>query len=426
MDFNSQIISQFCWNFNNQIISQFCWTPTQQPNNLTILLDFSQVISYPPFPGLEAHYLRAQIARISAGSHVSPTGFFNFNEDEEEELEEGAVRENFIANTEFEAIPVRDLADPGLENWVHHSLYILDQASKTRNCFFITLKVNTIGYHKCDFIIIMSSSSSPYIFKTSCSMPSAWVKQCSICWRGWRFTTPLWCLSTPKFSLTSEKIVKNSQKYIANPLWFYLLEFRHLPHNWSSSTHPWTLPIQAATQAISCHLSHTPNNPASYNLQLLYFVDIFWFRTINIASKFPRFFCDRVEPAGGIPWRKRVRRRRRRSWGRSGRGGATGARSAAPSSDPHKRGQRLGRHSCMVPPSLFQARPPICHRSHPFECLARSTRLCVWNVSRAFCYNFVRFSCFAIMKPVMRSVAFCALISWRLLVFCCSSSSSSV
>lgn len=40
-----------------------------------------------PFPGLEVHYLRAQIARISSSCHVSPTGIFEV--DEEEEPEEG-------------------------------------------------------------------------------------------------------------------------------------------------------------------------------------------------------------------------------------------------------------------------------------------------------------------------------------------------
>lgn len=33
------------------------------------------------------NYLRAQIARISAGSHISPAGYFMFEEEEEEEEE---------------------------------------------------------------------------------------------------------------------------------------------------------------------------------------------------------------------------------------------------------------------------------------------------------------------------------------------------
>lgn len=51
-----------------------------------------QVVSYPPFPGNESNYLRAQIARISAGTHISPLGFYQFDEEEEEE-EEGEGKE---------------------------------------------------------------------------------------------------------------------------------------------------------------------------------------------------------------------------------------------------------------------------------------------------------------------------------------------
>ena len=46
-------------------------------------------MSYPPFPGNEANYLRAQIARVSAGTHISPLGFYQFDEEEEEEEEGG-------------------------------------------------------------------------------------------------------------------------------------------------------------------------------------------------------------------------------------------------------------------------------------------------------------------------------------------------
>ena len=48
---------------------------------------FLQIVSYPPFPGNEMNYLRAQIARISAGSHISPSGYYMFEEEEEEEEE---------------------------------------------------------------------------------------------------------------------------------------------------------------------------------------------------------------------------------------------------------------------------------------------------------------------------------------------------
>lgn len=48
-----------------------------------------QIHSFPSFPGTEKNYLRAQIARISASTHISPVGFFTFGEeDEEKEMEE--------------------------------------------------------------------------------------------------------------------------------------------------------------------------------------------------------------------------------------------------------------------------------------------------------------------------------------------------
>ena len=56
-----------------------------------------KVISYPPFPGNEANYLRAQIARISCSTHVSPQGYYIFEEDEDEDEEGGEkVRFSFV------------------------------------------------------------------------------------------------------------------------------------------------------------------------------------------------------------------------------------------------------------------------------------------------------------------------------------------
>ena len=54
------------------------------------------ILTYPPFPdnrnkfpGKEENYLRAQIARISATTHVSPAGYYQFEEGEDDEDEEG-------------------------------------------------------------------------------------------------------------------------------------------------------------------------------------------------------------------------------------------------------------------------------------------------------------------------------------------------
>ncbi|XP_062965935.1 radial spoke head protein 6 homolog A [Cynocephalus volans] len=85
------------------------------------------VTSFPPFPGNEASYLRAQIARISAATHVSPLGFYQFAEEEgDEEDEGGAGRDSYEENPDFEGIPVLELVD-SMANWVHHVQHILPQ-----------------------------------------------------------------------------------------------------------------------------------------------------------------------------------------------------------------------------------------------------------------------------------------------------------
>lgn len=90
----------------------------------------AQVVSFPPFPGLEKNFLRAQIARITASTHVSPLGYFRFDDEpEEEELGEEAEsgRGNVIHDVEYEGMSIKDLADGNLQAWVHHSQAILPQ-----------------------------------------------------------------------------------------------------------------------------------------------------------------------------------------------------------------------------------------------------------------------------------------------------------
>ncbi|ORX86769.1 hypothetical protein BCR32DRAFT_324838 [Anaeromyces robustus] len=83
-----------------------------------------EIISYPPFEGSEAQYLRCQIARISAATSICPTGYYVFDtEDGEPEDTEGP--QPIIVNTEFEALSNDQLLD--LSNWVHHVPYILPQ-----------------------------------------------------------------------------------------------------------------------------------------------------------------------------------------------------------------------------------------------------------------------------------------------------------
>lgn len=67
----------------------------------------AKVTGHPPFPGLEKHFLRAQIARISASTVVCPAGYFQENDTtgEIEPAEEPEIKS------------AQDLADLG--SWVH-------------------------------------------------------------------------------------------------------------------------------------------------------------------------------------------------------------------------------------------------------------------------------------------------------------------
>ena len=88
--------------------------------------------SYPPFSGgTEAIYLRAQIARISACTQISPTGFFVFDDEGAQGDEEDEIRDSYMVNLAFEGIPVRQLKGAYSLNWVHHNRYILPQGRCT-------------------------------------------------------------------------------------------------------------------------------------------------------------------------------------------------------------------------------------------------------------------------------------------------------
>uniref|UniRef100_T1IMI0 Uncharacterized protein n=1 Tax=Strigamia maritima TaxID=126957 RepID=T1IMI0_STRMM len=80
------------------------------------------VLSYPPFPGREIHLLRAQIARISASTHISPNGYYDV-----------LPEDNFTIgeNLNYERIPVANLVENYPNNWVHHSHYLLPQGRCT-------------------------------------------------------------------------------------------------------------------------------------------------------------------------------------------------------------------------------------------------------------------------------------------------------
>lgn len=70
---------------------------------------------WPRWEGSEADYLRTQIARISASTLVSPSGFYA-----SEENESGVES---VRKEEYEPLPAAELLTP--ENWVHHRSHLL-------------------------------------------------------------------------------------------------------------------------------------------------------------------------------------------------------------------------------------------------------------------------------------------------------------
>jgi len=84
------------------------------------------VSSFPNWEGTERDLLRAQIARISAGTIIAPMTYYQFDEEEEVDDEELGQME-YIENPDFEGLSIRDLADPTMQSWVHCRLHILQQ-----------------------------------------------------------------------------------------------------------------------------------------------------------------------------------------------------------------------------------------------------------------------------------------------------------
>ena len=109
----------------------------------------AKVVSYPPFLGNEANYLRAQIARISAGCQVSPQGFFLVVEDEADEENEAPL-DNCERNPDFEGVPVSEMVE-SLSSWVHHVPHILEQVpagsqQESQWCYLILFNVHTWAF----------------------------------------------------------------------------------------------------------------------------------------------------------------------------------------------------------------------------------------------------------------------------------------
>eukprot|EP01006_Ploeotia_vitrea_P012184 TRINITY_DN32393_c0_g1_i1.p1 TRINITY_DN32393_c0_g1~~TRINITY_DN32393_c0_g1_i1.p1 ORF type:complete len:583 (+),score=91.53 TRINITY_DN32393_c0_g1_i1:31-1749(+) len=102
-----------------------------------------EIISYPSFPGKEINYLRAQIARITAATTVSPTGAFAVHEPDDDEDDEpeydNEEDEQNQPPKEFKTRPLVDLQAGwtaeweaegtkvmnNTEQWVHHYPHIM-------------------------------------------------------------------------------------------------------------------------------------------------------------------------------------------------------------------------------------------------------------------------------------------------------------
>lgn len=67
----------------------------------------AEILSYPTFPGSERNYLRALIARISAGTHVAPRNFYKLGassgdeEEDEDEFEDEDICSKFQEREKF-------------------------------------------------------------------------------------------------------------------------------------------------------------------------------------------------------------------------------------------------------------------------------------------------------------------------------------
>ncbi|KAJ3222575.1 Radial spoke head protein 4 A [Clydaea vesicula] len=99
------------------------------------------VNSYPAFNSNEAQLLRCQIARISAATVVSPTGYYTFDPDEEGDDSDHVA--TILINNEYEGATNENLLNTS--NWVHHVPYILPQGRITWEDPFASLKNNEEG-----------------------------------------------------------------------------------------------------------------------------------------------------------------------------------------------------------------------------------------------------------------------------------------
>lgn len=83
----------------------------------------AEVSGYPPFPGIELNYLRAQIARIAHATQIAPAGFYSASEDDGGE-------QTVTPAEDFTMPPTEQLV--ALEEWVHKNAMISKQGRSTK------------------------------------------------------------------------------------------------------------------------------------------------------------------------------------------------------------------------------------------------------------------------------------------------------
>lgn len=129
---------------SNNTYNNWCELPNVTPHQIVVARQIKRfftgilaqaIETCPAFPGTEGNYLRAQIARISAGTQVSPLGYYHFNLEEEEgdvDEEEGEDSGNKAAgcvlNEDYFPMLMAELgAKTALDFWAHHTEHILKQ-----------------------------------------------------------------------------------------------------------------------------------------------------------------------------------------------------------------------------------------------------------------------------------------------------------
>lgn len=89
----------------NILGEEWCELPNVTPEQLVVSRKITKyftgdlnakIWSYPKFHGVERHYLRATIARITASTYVSPTDYFHIDKSDEEEEEEEPNEEEIV------------------------------------------------------------------------------------------------------------------------------------------------------------------------------------------------------------------------------------------------------------------------------------------------------------------------------------------